>query len=147
MWFCFFPPLSKAIQEHYCYSLSSSSRKFGKQNPLMDMGKKEGTATVLLLKVPPESWSRKKAAKGTTTTKKITQPFQSQRQSSVLCWLLQLRKIPVYADRYFFFFSALPLTGLCKQQDAHLQQRPRHALETPCPWVSPGLSDWLQQEL
>lgn len=82
------------------------------------MDKKEGTATVLLPKVPPESWSTKKAAKG--TKKKITQPFQSRRQSSVLCWLLQLRKIPVYADRYFFF-SALAVTGLCRQQDAHLQ--------------------------
>lgn len=52
MWFCFFPLLSKAIWE-----------QSGKQNALMDMDKKEGMMTVLLLKVPPESWSRKKAAK------------------------------------------------------------------------------------
>lgn len=139
MWFCFFPPLSKAIQERYCYSFSSNKQP-GKQNPLMDMDKKEGTATILP-KVPPESWSRKKAAKG--TEKKITQPFQSRRQSSVLCWLLQLRKIPIYADRSFFS-PALAVTGLCKQ-DAHLQQRHRRVLETALlsPRASPGLSDWL----
>lgn len=76
--------------------------------------------------------------------KNITQPFQRQRQSSVLCWLLQLRKIPVYADRYFFFL-ALAVTGLCKQQDVHLQQRHRHTLETVLlsPRASLGLSDWL----
>lgn len=62
MWFCFFPLLSKAIQERSCCSFSSSKQS-GKQNPLMDMDKKEGMVTVLLLKVPPESWSRKKAAK------------------------------------------------------------------------------------
>lgn len=107
----------------------------------MDTGKKEGTVTLILLKVPSKSRSREKAAKG---TKKIIQPFQSRRQSSVLCWLLQLRKIPVYADSYFFF-SALAVTGLCKQQDAHLQQRHRHALETTLlsPRASPGLSGWL----
>ena len=78
MWFCFFPPLSKAIQERYCYSFSSSKQS-GKQNPLMDMDKKEGTATVLLPKVPPESWSRKKAAKGTTTKKSaLSEPETKQ---------------------------------------------------------------------
>lgn len=41
--------------------------------------------------------------KNKTNKQNITQPFQRQRQSSVLCWLLPLRKIPVYADRYFFF--------------------------------------------
>lgn len=82
--------------------------------------------------------------KNKTNKKTVTQPFQRQRQSSVLCWLLQLRKIPVYADRYFFFL-ALAVTGLCKQQDVHLQQRHRHTLETVLlsPRASLGLSDWL----
>lgn len=48
------------------------------------MDKKEGTVTVLLLKVPSESWSGKKGAYGTKKPHK-PQPFQSQRQSSVLC--------------------------------------------------------------
>ena len=42
---------------------------------------------------------------------------------------------------YFFFFSALAVTGLCEQQDAHLQQRHRHAREAALlsPRASPGL--------
>lgn len=46
----------------------------------------------------------------------------------------------------FFFFLTLAVTGLCKQQDVHLQQRHRHTLETVLllnPRASPGLSDWL----
>lgn len=62
MWFCFFPPFSKAAQECYYYSFSSSKQS-GKQSPLMDMDKKEGTMTVVLLKVPPQLLSRNKHQK------------------------------------------------------------------------------------
>lgn len=75
MWFCFFPPLSKAAQECYCYSFSSS-KESGKQNPLMHVDKKEGTMNVLLLKVPPQSWSRNKAEKETTPQKPLG-PFRA----------------------------------------------------------------------
>lgn len=68
-------------------------------------------------------------AKGTKTT----QPFQSRRQSSVLCWLLQLRKIPIYADSWFcvcfFFFPSFSCNWTRKQQDAHLQQGHGHELQ------------------
>lgn len=51
MWFCFFPLLSKAVQEQYCYS---SNKRSGEQISLMDMDNIEGAAAVLLPEVPPE---------------------------------------------------------------------------------------------
>lgn len=51
MWFCFFPLLSKATQEPYCYS---SNKQPGKQTSLTDVDEIERAATVLLPKVPPE---------------------------------------------------------------------------------------------
>lgn len=60
----------------------------------------------------------------------------NRRQSSVLCWLLQLRKIPIYLDSwfccgflFFVFFPSFSCNWTRKQQDAHLQQRHGHELQ------------------
>lgn len=143
MWFCFFPPLSKAIQEHYCYGFSSSKQS-GKQNPLVDMDKMEAMATVLLPKAPPKSWSWKKATKRTKQTKKHYSAL-SETETKQCPLLAPAIEENSCLCRQILFFLALAVTGLCKQQDVHLQQRHRHTLETVLlsPRASPGLSDWL----
>lgn len=104
MWFCFFPLLSEAIQEHYWYSFGSSKQP-GKENPLMDMDKKERTATVLLLKVPPESWSRKKAVKGTKKKECSALSKPETKQCPLLAPAIEENSCLCRQIDFFFSFS------------------------------------------
>lgn len=78
--------------------------------------------------------------KNKTDKQNITQPFQRQRQSTVLCWLLQLRKIPVYADRYFFFsFSCnwtLQTTGCSSPAETRAYTRDCAAKSKGVSWLA-----------